>query len=176
MLLARLTRKIKQNAWHATLTIVIFFTLLHILIAIFVGDLFDDSTHYALYAQYPNLSYFDHPPLVGWLQLVGIFLGKSNFAMQIMPIVMAAFFNIILYIFVRTLWPLESDWIAFISVLILQLQIVIYGFPIVYTPELPMLCFALTGLLFFYKAWHNNTWKAWVFTGVGFGLIGTDCN
>ena len=29
-----------------------------------------DEAHYALYGYYPALSYFDHPPLVGWVQLV----------------------------------------------------------------------------------------------------------
>ena len=29
-----------------------------------------DEAHYALYGYYPALSYFDHPPLVGWVQLL----------------------------------------------------------------------------------------------------------
>ena len=27
-----------------------------------------DEAHYLLYALHPALSYFDHPPLVGWVQ------------------------------------------------------------------------------------------------------------
>ncbi len=32
--------------------------------------LYFDEAHYALYGYYPALSYFDNPPLVGWVQLV----------------------------------------------------------------------------------------------------------
>ncbi len=35
-----------------------------------------DEAHYALYALYPALSYFDHPPLVGWVQMPFVFLGE----------------------------------------------------------------------------------------------------
>lgn len=42
--------------------------LLHFLMA--TGfELSTDEAHYALYANFPALSYFDHPPLVGWAHL-----------------------------------------------------------------------------------------------------------
>ena len=31
-------------------------------------DLSPDEAHYALYASHLDWSYYDHPPLVGWLQ------------------------------------------------------------------------------------------------------------
>lgn len=34
-----------------------------------------DETHYALYGAHPAASYFDHPPLVGWLQMPFVWLG-----------------------------------------------------------------------------------------------------
>lgn len=44
-----------------------------------------DEAHYALYAYFPDWSYFDHPPLVGWIQLPGLWLGGSDFAMRLAP-------------------------------------------------------------------------------------------
>ncbi len=40
---------------------------LHLVLA-FAFHLSPDETHYALYSVNPDWSYFDHPPLVGWLQ------------------------------------------------------------------------------------------------------------
>ena len=44
-----------------------FVFLLHAVVGVYVG-LSVDEAHYLLYAQHPALSYFDHPPLVGWVQ------------------------------------------------------------------------------------------------------------
>ena len=35
-----------------------------------------DEAHYLLYAVHPALSYFDHPPLVGWVQWPLVALGR----------------------------------------------------------------------------------------------------
>ena len=40
---------------------------LHLLLGAALG-LSVDEAHYALYAAHPALSYFDHPPMVGWIQ------------------------------------------------------------------------------------------------------------
>ena len=42
-------------------------SLIHFVLGWVLG-LSADEAHYALYAAYPALSYFDHPPLVGWIQ------------------------------------------------------------------------------------------------------------
>jgi len=44
-----------------------------------------DEAHYALYASRPNWSYYDHPPLVGWLQWPFLWLSGSDLAMRIAP-------------------------------------------------------------------------------------------
>ena len=45
-----------------------------------------DEAHYALYALQPALSYFDHPPLVGWLQIPFVALGGADWLMRIVPL------------------------------------------------------------------------------------------
>lgn len=42
--------------------------VLHLAVGVLTG-LSVDEAHYALYALHPDWSYFDHPPLVGWVQL-----------------------------------------------------------------------------------------------------------
>ncbi|OUS41423.1 hypothetical protein A9R00_00990, partial [Oleispira antarctica] len=36
-----------------------------------------DEAHYALYGKLLDWSYFDHPPMVGWLQSISLLWGES---------------------------------------------------------------------------------------------------
>jgi 4-amino-4-deoxy-L-arabinose transferase-like glycosyltransferase len=44
-----------------------------------------DEAHYILYAQHLALSYFDHPPLVGWIQWPMVMLTQSEGLIRIIP-------------------------------------------------------------------------------------------
>jgi 4-amino-4-deoxy-L-arabinose transferase-like glycosyltransferase len=46
-----------------------------------------DEAHYALYASKLDWSYFDHPPLVGWVQWPAWQLGGSDILMRVSPMV-----------------------------------------------------------------------------------------
>jgi 4-amino-4-deoxy-L-arabinose transferase-like glycosyltransferase len=47
-----------------------------------------DEAHYGLYGAHPDWSYFDHPPLVGWLQWPFVRAGGSDLLMRIVPMAM----------------------------------------------------------------------------------------
>lgn len=69
------------------LATVLLTVLLHGLMAVNF-DLSTDEAHYALYGYFPALSYFDHPPLVGWSQIPFIALFGGNppdWAMRLVP-------------------------------------------------------------------------------------------
>lgn len=44
-----------------------------------------DEAHYALYAAHPAMSYFDHPPLVGWAQWPLVALGAPTVLLRLVP-------------------------------------------------------------------------------------------
>lgn len=44
-----------------------------------------DEAHYALYAALPALSYFDHPPLVGWIQWPLVVLNSPDWVLRLIP-------------------------------------------------------------------------------------------
>jgi 4-amino-4-deoxy-L-arabinose transferase-like glycosyltransferase len=56
----------------------------HILIGAAMG-LSVDEAHYLLYALHPALSYFDHPPLVGWVQWPLVALGLPDAVLRVLP-------------------------------------------------------------------------------------------
>jgi len=58
--------------WLRYLSISIFLGLIIHFIFGFILGLSVDEAHYALYGLYLDLSYFDHPPLVGWIQALPV--------------------------------------------------------------------------------------------------------
>lgn len=60
--------------------------LVHLVWAMGMG-LSPDEAHYALYGQHLAWSYYDHPPLVGWLQALALCLGSSDVILRIWPLV-----------------------------------------------------------------------------------------
>ena len=58
--------------------------LLHLVVGAALG-LSVDEAHYLLYALHPALSYFDHPPLVGWLQWPLVNLGAPVWLLRLLP-------------------------------------------------------------------------------------------
>lgn len=74
----------------------------HLLLA-FAFHLSPDETHYALYAVNIDWSYFDHPPLVGWVQWPFAKLGGFDVLMRVVPMLC---------------WALSTWWIAALAALL----------------------------------------------------------
>jgi 4-amino-4-deoxy-L-arabinose transferase-like glycosyltransferase len=70
---------------RATSLALVFAVLAQIALA-FAFQLSPDEAHYALYAQHLALSYFDHPPLVGWVQWPWSAWGGSDALMRLVPL------------------------------------------------------------------------------------------
>lgn len=66
------------------LSILLGASLLHFGIGWVLG-LSGDEAHYALYAAHPALSYYDHPPLVGWVQWPLVALGAPDGVLRLIP-------------------------------------------------------------------------------------------
>ncbi len=65
------------------LTVLLLFAL-HLGLGAAVG-LSVDEAHYALYAAHPALSYFDHPPMVGWVQWPLVALHAPDAVLRLVP-------------------------------------------------------------------------------------------
>ena len=76
--LRSLIQRPRQSAGLAALV------FLHLLVGGFIG-LSVDEAHYLLYAYHPALSYFDHPPLVGWVQWPLVVLDAPVVVLRLVP-------------------------------------------------------------------------------------------
>lgn len=72
--------RVSRNTWILLFLVCI----LHFGMGALLG-LSVDEAHYALYAVHLDLSYFDHPPLVGWAQWPLVALDAPTWALRLVP-------------------------------------------------------------------------------------------
>ena len=75
-------RALGQHPRHSALLAAL--VLLHAVVGGLIG-LSVDEAHYLLYAYHPALSYFDHPPLVGWVQWPWLALDAPVGVLRLVP-------------------------------------------------------------------------------------------
>jgi len=161
----------KPTAATSAIYIVATSTILHFLVAGQVG-LGSDEAHYALYGLHPDWSYFDHPPLVGWIQAIILFFSESDFALRIFPILIFAATNFALYRLVQILFPLENRKLPLISVALFNLALTFQIMGMSMLPEVPLLLMTILALIFFLRALEHRKWQDWIGVGIFLGLAG----
>src|SRR5262245_25354513 len=70
---------------HALAILIVGSMLIRLIVASNVGLGNDEGYHY-LYAVHPALSYFDHPPMMAWVEMAGLALpgvGRSALALRV---------------------------------------------------------------------------------------------
>ena len=157
--------------WRATLLLTLVVTLLHLLAAGRV-PLSTDEAHYALYGLHFDWSYFDHPPLVGWLQALVLPFAQSDFALRLWPIALSAATALVLFRLARRLFPDDSEWLAFWSAALYQSGLLFQALGLALLPETPLLLFALLGMLALLNALDRARLADWLLFGLCIGLAG----
>ncbi len=145
--------------------------IMHLLVA-GNGGLGSDEAHYALYGYYLDWSYFDHPPLVGWLQAIILTVSDSEFALRLFPILIAIATSAALYRLVQILFPYENEKLPLISVALFNLGIMFQLMGISMLPEVPLLLLTILFLIFFLRALEHEKLTDWLAVGLFLGLAG----
>jgi len=151
--------------------LLLFSTGLHLLVAGGVG-LSVDEAHYALYGLHLDWSYFDHPPMVGWLQALVLPLSQSEFALRLWPALLMVLSSGMLFRLTRALYPEASPWSAFAAVLFLQSAVIVQLLGFALVPEDPLLFFALAAVASLWSAMQQQRWRDWLLLGLFLGLAG----
>lgn len=154
-----------------TLLLVLASAVLHLLVA---GgfELSGDEAHYALYGYHPAISYFDHPPLVGWLQALVLPVSDSEFALRLWPILLSVLSSLLLYSLTRELFPERPAAVAFIAVLLLQSALLFHLASLAMLPDTPLLPLGLATALWLHRALKVGGVSNWVLFGLFIGLAG----
>lgn len=130
-----------------------------------------DEAHYALYASYLDWSYFDHPPMVGWLQSLVLLVSDAEFALRIIPIIFTASSVFILYYLTAKNFGQQQAWwllLLFVSAPILNL------IPFGMIPETPLVLTGMLNVLVLQKLINNKGGRIadWLMLGLIMGAAG----
>jgi len=161
----------RLTPWQASLMLVVVSSMLRIIASTNVG-LGTDEAHYALYGLHLDSSYYDHPPMIGWLQALILFFSDSDMALRIMPMLLFAATALVLHRVTLVLFPLETPWLGFFSVAILQSGLMFQLIGLSMLPDDPLLLLGLLTLLALHGLLTNNSLRHWLWLGVLLGLAG----
>jgi 4-amino-4-deoxy-L-arabinose transferase-like glycosyltransferase len=130
-----------------------------------------DEAYYWYWAQYPDIGYFDHPPLIAWLIALSTALGgDSEFAVRLGGFLLLwsgfgfAFFTL------RVLFPNAAPQAAWEYLLLLNLTLIFPGATMVHTIDTPLLAFWMGALYFGARVVMQQDARAWYGVGVCLGL------
>jgi 4-amino-4-deoxy-L-arabinose transferase-like glycosyltransferase len=152
------------------LMIIGFFTLIRLAVAPFFG-LGVDEAHYVLYAKYPDLSYVDHPPLVGWVHaLVFYLLGTNEFLARLPAILIFAATSYCAYIFMMCIT--QSTRISLLAVLALNGSFMLNALGLMLLPDSLLLLLIFPLIFLAEKTVQRNRLRDYILLGFVLGLMG----
>ncbi|GKT13006.1 MAG: hypothetical protein ISEC1_P1998 [Thiomicrorhabdus sp.] len=175
---------------RASLLLVGFMSLLHLFLA-FTVELGGDEAHYALYGLIPDWSYFDHPPMVGWLQIIPMWLAPYDWSARLVPIVLYGLLNALLYQVTVQLFCKKdfeqgggssksilaeisssetSHWLGFWSLALLNTSLILSLMGMAMLPDNPLMVVVLALILVVIKLLETEALKYWIALGLLVGL------
>lgn len=132
-----------------------------------------DEAHYALYGFFPDWSYFDHPPMVGWLQAMMLKISDSEFSLRFVAILLSTLSGWLLYRLSRQLFPSDSPWVAVVAVILMQSAVIWQLISFAMVPEIPLLVVALVSAMLLYRIFYQQGGAVdWLLLGLCLGLAG----
>jgi 4-amino-4-deoxy-L-arabinose transferase-like glycosyltransferase len=146
-------------------------TLLLKLIVSALVPLTTDEAYYWVWSQHPQLSYYDHPPIVAWLFWLGHPLEFLGNAVRWPAVLLGHATLVIWYLIWKLLFPNGEQSKQFIWFLALALCSPLLGLgSIVVTPDLPVIFFWTLSLYFFLRVFQRQSINDYIWLGVSLGL------
>jgi hypothetical protein len=131
-----------------------------------------DEAHYWLYSKFLAFSYFDHPPLIGYIiKASTLIFGNNEFAVRFPTVLI---FFLATWIFFICTKKLYNERTAFFGVLLLNI-LPVFSFlgSVIAVPDSPLALFWLLSLLIFIAIIETNNKSYWYLLGIttGFAML-----
>ena len=130
-----------------------------------------DEAHYVLYGLHPALSYFDHPPLVGWTEwLFTTLFGVSEFAARLPAVLIGAAATAMVYFWLTRIFASKS--LAFWGVLALNASFLFNALFMMLMPDTLLFLFIIPVMAAALRIEAHNRTSDWLTLGVLLGVSG----
>ncbi|MBN2423682.1 MAG: glycosyltransferase family 39 protein [Calditrichaceae bacterium] len=164
---------IPKNLWVFLLVLTLFR-----LIYVYFLPLTPQEAYYWYYAQYPDLSYFDHPPLTAYAIYIGtILFGNNAFGVKFMAVLFGLLTNIFLLLTISDAlkWKdcytkNQQNRLLWITTALFNLTIFAHLYAVLNVPDNGLLLFWILSMYFFQKILIDGKKRWWFLSGAAFGL------
>lgn len=148
-----------------------FTTFIRLLVIGKVGITVDEA-HYWVYSKFLDLSYYDHPPIIGYIiKAFTELFGVNTFAVRLPSVIIFVLTSWIFFIAARKLF---SEKTAFTAVILLNI-LPVFSFlgAVITIPDSPLSLFWILSFYLFIRLIETSQKKYWYFLGfsIGFALI-----
>jgi 4-amino-4-deoxy-L-arabinose transferase-like glycosyltransferase len=131
-----------------------------------------DEAHYALYGLNLDWSYFDHPPMIGWLQAIVLQFSDSELALRLVPVLLFALTSLALYRLIEEVFPQKEPWLPFVSVAIVYSALIFQLLGLSMVPDCPLMLFAVLTVSTLHRIFDKGDLGDWCLLGLWLGLAG----
>ncbi len=153
--------------WKLTIRILLAITLALRVVTMIWMNLIPEEAYYWMYSQHPELSYFDHPPMVAWLIGLGTQLfGNTQFGVRIAADLCMLGASGAMYAFSRMWFGRGASLVA---ALLLQVLPVYFGAGLIATMDAALIFFWLIALVGLSVALRKQCPWGWYLAAVGAG-------
>lgn len=128
-----------------------------------------DEAHYWVYSKFLDLSYYDHPPMIGYIiKIFTDIFGINEFAVRLPSVII---FILTSYLFFLCVKKLFNEKIAFIGVILLNI-LPVFSFlgAVVTIPDSPLSLFWMLSFYIFINIVETKEKKYWYILGITVGL------
>ncbi len=147
--------------------LIVSLTILRLITAPFFGYGVDEA-HYVLYARHLALSYFDHPPLVGWVHYLFSFLGAGEFWARVPAILLGAADSYLVYLLLKERGEKAALW----AVAAFNASLVIGVLLLTLMPDSLLITLMLLLIFAVKRLEDSKTLTNYLLLGLVFGLLG----
>jgi hypothetical protein len=124
-----------------------------------------DEAYFIVWAQHPDFGFYDHPPMVGWLLQLLLYLGSSEVVLRLPAILLSTLIGVGIY---RLLKPHDETKAALVSILYLISPLNILN--VLVTTDTPLILFVFLSAAALFKALQKNSMAWYGLSGVFFGM------
>lgn len=161
-----------DRSLHGSEKIIVFSIFAILLLRLFAVDIMglmpQDAYYYYVYGEHLSLSYFDHPPLIGYLLRISTeIFGKTVIAIKLADTLVTA---ATVYAFYRLSLYFLGTYRARRALLLLFSTFMVTILSLVSTPDVPLMLFWSLSLIMLYKAIFLEKQIYWLWSGLMMGL------
>jgi hypothetical protein len=131
----------------------------------YIIPLSGDEAYFVRWAQHLDYGYYDHPPMIGWILHVMLYLGHSEVWLRLPSILVSTLIAIGIY---RMLKPQDEVKATLIAMLFLLAPLNILN--VLVTTDTPLILLVFLSLASLYKALQTEKLRWFLLSGVCFGL------